>query len=95
MVSLEETFEKFKDEYLKTHFVREKLNARTDLHAFLLLDRLVPGSIIDMIAAAEQGEIFLSVDTAALAKAAMEEDVLTLVRCGVRYDPEKGLFMCV
>lgn len=66
---------------------------RWDLNAFLLLERLVPGEG-DMISAAEHDEFFLSVDLEELAKVATEEDVKTLLRCGVCLDEwESGLKM--
>lgn len=66
---------------------------RQDLNAFLLLERLLPGEG-DMISAAEHDEFFLDVDLEELAKVATEEDVKTLIRCGVCLDEwESGLKM--
>ena len=85
MVDLEATFEKFaEDEYIKFERVENPPTARADLCAFLLLDRLVPGRG-DMVSSAEHDEIWLNVDTERLAEVATEADILTLVRCGVRF----------
>jgi hypothetical protein len=89
MLDLQATFEKFDDEFLKFKHIPEsdRLSNRPDLHAFLLLDRLCPGSD-DMVSAAEHDEIWLDVDVGALARVATEDNVLALVRCGVRYDDD-------
>ena len=77
--------EDYNYELLKFDHVENKLSTRPDLCAFLLLDKLVPGTK-DMIPCAEHDEIWLAVDIDALGAVATEADVLTLVRCGVRYD---------
>ena len=80
---LEELFEKHDDEFLKFELVADKRSNRSDLHAFLLLDRLVPGES-DIVTAAEHDEIWLEVSLEELAKVATEEHVIELTRCGVR-----------
>lgn len=79
-------FEQFDDEFLKFENIPDerKLHRRPDVCAFLLLDRIVGGDG-DMVSAAEHDEIWLDVSPDDLAKAS-DEDILTLVRCGVRYD---------
>lgn len=70
-----------------------RLHRRPDLNAFLLLDRLCPGDD-DMVCAAENDEIYLAVGVDSLAGVATEEDILDLMRCGVRYDaPSDSLAM--
>ena len=86
-IDLEATFEKFEDEYIQFERIENKLHARPDIHAFILLDKLVPGHR-DMVCAAEHDEIYLDVDTEALALVATEDDILQLVRCGVRLDDD-------
>ncbi len=39
-----------------------------------------------MVSAAEHDEILLDVDLEELAKVATEEQIVELIRCGVRYD---------
>lgn len=83
---------KCNDEYNKFEQVAEKLSTRADLHAFLLLDRLAPGSTKDLVGGAVHDEIYLDVNLDALCKNATEEHVIDLRRCGVRYDNE---FSCL
>ena len=73
------------DEFLEFKDVKPKLSQRPDLHAFLLLDQLCPGKG-DIIACAEHDEFWLDVDVEELAKVITKEQVIDLVRCGVRYD---------
>lgn len=88
MIDLEATFNKYHaDEYLEFDRVENKYSGRADLNALILLDKLLPGSS-DIISAAGHEEVFLSVDISELAEVASEEDILTLVRCGVLYYPE-------
>jgi hypothetical protein len=78
-----ELFEKHHGEYLEFSPGDLKHHRRPDLNAFLLLDKLVPGSS-DMVDAAEHDEIFLQPSLADLATTAGEEDIIELIRCGVR-----------
>ena len=87
MIDLYETFEKHGDEYRKFERVEGKLHPRPDICAFLLIDSLLPGSR-NIVCAAEHDEIYLDADCDMLAEVATEEDILTLVRCGVRYSGE-------
>jgi hypothetical protein len=85
---LTELFTKHADEFLKFERVESKTSNRADLHAFNLLDKLVPGEC-DIICAAEHDEFWLEVAPEDLAKAATtEEQIVELIRCGVRYDSE-------
>jgi len=84
MIDLEKTFDLFGDDFLKFESVVNKLHTRPDLCAFLLLDKLVP-STSDMISGAGHDEIWLDTNCEKLAETATTEDILTLVRCGVRY----------
>lgn len=91
-IDLEATFKKFDEEYIEFDRVENKLHPRPDVCAFILLDRLVPAPGRGMIAASEHDEFYLDVELEDLAAVATEEDILTLVRCGVRYSYE-GLCM--
>jgi hypothetical protein len=86
---LENLFETHDDEFLKFEKVKNKTSKRSDLHAFTLLDKLCPGKS-DMVAAAEHDEIFLDVELEDLAKVVTEEQIIELIRCGVRYNTEVG-----
>jgi hypothetical protein len=65
----------------------DRLSNRPDLHAFLLLDKLIPAAS-DMVSAAEHDEIWLSIDIDDLAKVITEADIIALTRCGVRFDED-------
>jgi hypothetical protein len=78
-------FDEFKDEFLKFERVKDKLSQRPDLHAFILLDKLLPGTG-DMVAGADHDEIYLSPDPEELAKVATKDQLRDLHRCGVRAD---------
>ena len=84
---LTELFEKHDGEFLKFDRIHFKLNRRPDIHAFILLDELVPGTT-DMVAAASHDEIFLAISVDALARVAGEKEVVELIRCGVRLDTQ-------
>lgn len=93
--NIEAVFEKFNDEFLAFERVEHKLSKRPDLHAFLLLDSLLPGNT-DIVSAAEHDEIFLDVEPDKLAETAVtEEHIRDLVRCGVRIGDYDGLCMFV
>ena len=82
---LYQAFEKYNDEYLEgIEDGRPKYSERRDLHAFMLLDKLVPGKA-DMVSGGEHDEIYLEVSPDELAPVVTEEQVHDLVRCGVRY----------
>lgn len=83
-MNVQELFEKYEDEYHKFDLVQNKLSQRADLHAFLLLDLIVPGKC-DIVSSAEHDEIWLGVSLEEL-ESATEEQILELIRCGVRLD---------
>lgn len=86
-MDISERFNQFDNEYLNFDAVQDKRSYRPDLHAFLLLDDLFPNPDNDMIAAAEHDEFWLDVDGEAIATLT-DDQILELVRCGVRYDSD-------
>lgn len=82
-----ERFEEVNDDYLKFDRIENKRNQRPDLHAWLLLDELFPHPGHDMVSAAEHDEIWLDVEGEKL-ETLTDEQILELVRCGVRHDDE-------
>lgn len=89
MIDLKETFERLNDQYLKFNQIdiEDRPFSRPDLCAFARIDHLVTSKDwSDIIGSAERDEICLDVDCDELAAVATEEDILYLVRCGVRYD---------
>jgi hypothetical protein len=94
-LDLEEVFNRLLkgNDYLKFDRVENKLSQRPDLHAFMLLDRLVPGPGRDIISAAEHDQYWIDIDPDKLAAAATEEDILTLIRCGISYNAHNASLM--
>jgi hypothetical protein len=84
---LKEAFDAYNGDYLAFEAVDNPLSKRPDLHAFLLLDRLVPGTQ-DIVSAATHDEFYLQVAPDDLRNAASEEDIHDLVRCGVMYSED-------
>ena len=80
----QELYEKHREEYLRFDRVENKKSNRPDLHAFILLDQLVPGNT-DIIAASAHDEFFLATDPEELSRVATEDQIIELIRCGVRY----------
>lgn len=78
-------------EFLKFDRIEVKVSNRPDLHAFILLDLLVPGTE-DIVSGFghfdDIDEIYISVDINELAKFVKEEHIIELIRCGVRYNEE-------
>ena len=92
MIDISRIVEKYDGEYLKFDLVVEKKSSRPDLHAFILLNEIVPGSR-DIISAAEHDQFYLDVDYDKLAEVATEAQIIDLIRCGVLFDEGDGLSM--
>jgi hypothetical protein len=73
-------------EYLEFDRVEDKLHPRPDIAAFLLLDRLCPSPGCNMVRDAEHDQFFLNIDADKLAVVIAEQDIVTLIRCGVLLD---------
>lgn len=82
---LEEAFEAEEDGIMEFDQIEKKRSPRKDLHAFLLLDSLVP-SDDDIVSAAEHDQIYLGTDIDKFAAVATPEIVKELSRCGVFID---------
>ena len=92
---VEELFDKFDGEYLEFERIGNPRSKRPHLHAFLMLEELLPAKEKqDIIAGASHDEIYLIFDLESLALVATPEVIRDLCRCGVRYD-SNGLFMFV
>ena len=73
-------FVNHKEEFLEDgRLPADRPSQRSDLCAFILLDKLLPGSDSYIVAAAEHNKIFLDVDLDELAKVATEEDRKSVV----------------
>jgi hypothetical protein len=86
---LEMFFDIHDGEHGRFDLIEEKLSDRKDIHAFLLLDKIIPGKKVgSMIVSAEHDEIWLDVDLEELIEVATEDQIIELMRCGVRYDSD-------
>lgn len=95
MKNLKKLFEKHEDESCEFDRITHPISQRPEICGFLLLDKLVPqkGSLIDFT---DGHEIKLDVDLKKLNEVITEGDVITLLRCGIDYNPdEKHLYMFV
>ena len=85
-------FEYFESsEYMMFDRVINKLSNRPDLHAFMLLDSLVPGKR-EIVSSAEHDEIWLDVELSDLADVITKDHIIELIRCGVQLD---GKYLCI
>lgn len=90
-MEIEQLIKEFNDNdshYLKFSEILNPPSNRPDLCAFILLDKLVPEEKCDIISASEHDEIYLSISIRALAKVITTEDILYIIRCGVRFAEE-------
>lgn len=80
-------------EYGKFDRVTEKnrLHLRPDICGMLILDRLSPGDS-DMVTAAEHDEIWFDVNAERVAANATKDDILDIIRCGLRWDDDVESF---
>ena len=80
-------FDDAHDEFLHFERVATILSTRPDLHAFMRLDKLCHGEA-NIVSDAHHDEFYLSIDPSKLATVASKDDIIELIRCGVRYDDE-------
>ena len=68
----------------------EKLSKRADLHAFLLLEKILPDreTTSDFICSAQPDQFYLNVDLHDLAKVITDYQIRELSGCGVFVDEE-------
>lgn len=80
-------------EFLEFDKIENKFSNRPDVHAFILLDKLLPGKR-DILGAAEHDQVWLDIEIKELLKVATTEQLIELHRCGVTCGAE-GLCMFV
>lgn len=78
-------FKKHYTEYLKFDRVKSPKSRRPDLCAFLILDEICPGDR-DIVSSAEHDEIWLGVSVHDVKDRITEDQIIDLIRCGVRLD---------
>ena len=84
---LRDLFEKHDELFMAFELYGRTGTCRPDLAAFVLLDNLCPATG-DIVSGANHDEIYLGIEVEALAKVITEEQVIELIRCGVRYDDQ-------
>lgn len=72
-------------EYLHFDDVPVKRSSRPDIHAFILLNELLPGTT-DIISAVEHDILYLDIEPEGLARVVTEAQLIELARCGIIYD---------
>lgn len=95
MINLEEIVEKLdKLPYADKNFecIEKPLHPCPDICGFLYLEKLCPHPGQDIVRGAEHDEIFINVTRKEFEKVATEEDVLYLIRCGIRYNVTEDYF---
>lgn len=89
---MSEAFKKYSDEeFLKFDRVTNKATNKSDLHGFLILDRLEPESTA-VLGSAEHDEVFLHTSPDAVLDKITEADIIDLLRCGISYNEEYESF---
>jgi len=90
-----EVFKTHDDEYASFDKIKGKLSSRPDIHAFILLNLMVPGKT-DMITSSGHDEIYLDVEIDELVEEnATKNQIIDLIRCGVILEDEDYLLMMV
>src|SRR3990167_1379462 len=75
-------------EFIKFERIVNPVHQRPDLCAFLMLDAIAPNPGRDLVSWAGHDEIALDFDVEANADKLTPDTLLTLHRCGVRFDGE-------
>lgn len=92
--ALKDLFGGFSDEFRQFDRVEKKFSARSDLHAFMRLDQVLPQQF-KIIDSATDGNIRLGINSYCFAEIATPELVKELVRCGVQIDTNGNFYMNV
>lgn len=82
-------FEKYNDQFTNFENVLDKFSNCPDVHAFILLDKLVPTECHKtIISASKNGIIYIAIDIQKMQEVISESQVIDLIRCGVMYDSD-------
>lgn len=84
MSSVRELFQKHDKEFGHFERIKDPPCKRPDLYAMTILDRLCPGDD-DLIVRTDFESFTLSISVDQLEGIATEEDIITLIRCGVTF----------
>lgn len=94
MLDLKELFEEHADEYLEFNREVNPPSFCPDVCVLNLFNQLAPHYTIgrSIIGVAAYNEIWFDIDPEKVAKSATEDQIISLIRCGVRYDELQGSF---
>ena len=85
-------FDKHNDKYINFEtYVKNPRSMRPDLHAFMLIDSLLPGKR-DLISAAEHDVFYLDVTLEQFAQVVTEADIIELIASGIRLESQYDCF---
>jgi hypothetical protein len=84
-MTFNEAWEKYESLDGRFDLVTNRLSSRSDMHAFMLLDRLVPGTFC-LLQWANVDQVWFEVAVGRVEEAATEEELRDLICCGVFYD---------
>jgi hypothetical protein len=93
MSKLQDLFDKHDSEYGKFSRVQNKFSNRRDLHAFILLDKLIENANAHykIISNSDHDEITISLYDKNC-DVLTEENIIDLIRCGVLNDEDEECF---
>jgi len=86
-MNIEELFEKYEDEFLNYRVDPSLEKIRKDFTIFKMLNDKFP-SHKDLISGSGHEEIFLDVDPKELLSVFTEEEIVKMIRCGLRFSSE-------
>ena len=81
-----ELAEKHEDKSYRFNNIKNPISTRKDLHAFMLLDKIFPGSN-DIISCAEHDQIWLGITPEQILQLT-EDQIIELTRCGIIFDKD-------
>jgi len=91
---IESLFNKYLGEYLQFERIENKPSNRSDLCAFILLDKLFPSiNTKDIISATEHDTIYLNFSPNEI-QTLTDESIIYLMRCGVSFNSEYYSLYC-
>lgn len=90
MKTIQERFQKHEDislDAFKTITPERRFSNRPDMHALMLLDKLLPGDS-DIISCSSSSMLYLDIDLEALNPVIHDDQIMELCACGVFMDEE-------
>ena len=92
-MTLGERFEKYAEENLDFDSIKQKFSQRDDVHALVLLDRLLPGNG-ELIGKTDYYGFYLDIEPEELNAIITDEQIKELLACGVSYFEDRdALYM--